>query len=107
MVAAGVPLPQADHAERLARLALRVSLEISDGIEEVFGTPMTFRMGLHTGRLVGGIIGRSTPRFRLVSPRGCSAFCVGASFFVFVACGLAVAPQFLFNFLDPALACSS
>jgi adenylate cyclase len=56
MAAAGVPVPQADHAERLARLAL----EMCRFIEERplnGGQPVQFRIGINSGPLVAGVIG--------------------------------------------------
>jgi guanylate cyclase len=57
MVAAGVPRPQPDHAERLARLALdmRRYLEAKWADGE---PPVQFRIGINSGSVIGGVIGR-------------------------------------------------
>lgn len=57
MVAAGVPRPRADHAQALARLALEM--------REFIGTndfnasrPVDFRIGINSGPVLAGVIGR-------------------------------------------------
>jgi adenylate cyclase len=57
MVAAGVPRPRPDHAAILARLAL----DMRDYIEKLptqAGRRIQFRIGLNSGPVVGGVIGR-------------------------------------------------
>lgn len=57
MVAAGVPRPQPDHAERLARLAL----DMHRYLEAKWAggdPPVQFRMGINSGSVIGGVIGR-------------------------------------------------
>lgn len=56
MVAAGAPTPRADHVEVAARLALAMQAEAARLSAEQ-GTPMLFRIGLHTGPLIAGVIG--------------------------------------------------
>ena len=51
MVAAGVPEPIDDHAERLADLALAIQASPHQGL--------SLRLGLHCGRVVAGVIGKS------------------------------------------------
>jgi adenylate cyclase len=56
MAAAGVPVPQADHAERLARLALEMCRFIEE--RPLSGRqPIQFRIGINSGPLVAGVIG--------------------------------------------------
>ena len=55
MVAAGVPTAQADHALRMAALALRIQEHFSRN--EVRGRRLTFRIGINSGPLTAGIIG--------------------------------------------------
>jgi class 3 adenylate cyclase len=58
MVAAGVPTPRPDHATVLARLALDMLDCVRD--EELLGGqyPIEIRIGLNSGPLLGGVIGR-------------------------------------------------
>ncbi len=58
MVAAGVPVPRPDHAHVLAHLAL----DMLAGLENVparNGRKLTFRIGINSGPMVGGVIGQS------------------------------------------------
>ncbi len=55
MVAAGVPRPRPDHAHALARLAL----EMRDGARTcLFGNDLRLRIGISSGPVVAGVIGR-------------------------------------------------
>lgn len=56
MVAAGVPRPRSDHAHILACLALDIRDRISG--QEFNGRRLTFRIGLNSGPVVAGVIGR-------------------------------------------------
>jgi guanylate cyclase len=56
MVAAGVPEPRADHAHALADLALAMSRHVADN--DVRGHRLVFRMGINSGPVVAGVIGR-------------------------------------------------
>jgi adenylate cyclase len=56
MVAAGVPRPREDHAVALSRLALELQRTLA---ERTFrGRRISFRIGIHSGPVVAGIIGR-------------------------------------------------
>ena len=58
MVAAGVPTPRSDHATVLAQLALDM-LEYVKREEFLGGKhPIEIRIGLNSGSLIGGVIGR-------------------------------------------------
>lgn len=57
MAACGVPLAQPDHARRIAELALRIQ-SIAGRFKSDRGLPVQFRIGLHTGPAIAGIIGR-------------------------------------------------
>jgi adenylate cyclase len=57
MAAAGVPRPQDDHAHRLAHMALDIQDYISSRWSES-SFPISFRIGIHSGSVVGGVIGR-------------------------------------------------
>lgn len=56
MVASGVPRPRTDHAQALAHLAL----EMRDYLEGIMGNGrrVSFRIGINSGPVVGGVIGR-------------------------------------------------
>jgi adenylate cyclase len=56
MVAAGVPHARADHAHVLAELALRIRDHFA--ANEVFGRRLSFRIGINSGPVTAGIIGR-------------------------------------------------
>lgn len=57
MAVSGVPIPSKDHATQIVRLALAMktlSKELTIGDETV-----TFRIGIHSGPVVAGVIGKS------------------------------------------------
>jgi guanylate cyclase len=57
MVAAGVPRPRPDHAHVLALMALDMQRFIPT-LPLVDGKPIQFRIGINSGPVVGGVIGR-------------------------------------------------
>ncbi|HET9237837.1 MAG TPA: adenylate/guanylate cyclase domain-containing protein [Oligoflexus sp.] len=57
MVASGVPDPRTDHAEVMARLALAMLDELRTYNQER-GFQLDIRIGLHSGPVVGGVIGK-------------------------------------------------
>jgi adenylate cyclase len=57
MVAAGVPRPCEDHAHRLAHIALGMQAYTSS-LEHINGKPIHFRIGINSGPVIGGVIGR-------------------------------------------------
>jgi adenylate cyclase len=69
MVAAGVPRPQPDHAQRLARLALDMCRYLEEnwspaGFKDLpqagksSRIPVRFRIGINSGPVIGGVIGK-------------------------------------------------
>ena len=56
MVAAGVPQPRADHAQALTQLALEMQTLVAN--RDFQGRPLRFRIGLNSGPLIAGVIGR-------------------------------------------------
>jgi adenylate cyclase len=61
MVAAGVPRPQPDHAERLAYLALDMRRYLLDRLADSgqsTNLPVQFRIGINSGPVIGGVIGK-------------------------------------------------
>lgn len=64
MVAAGVPTPREDHAQAMTAFAL----DLVRGLEKIparHGKRMSFRVGIHTGPLVAGVIGESKYQYDL------------------------------------------
>ncbi|HET7684919.1 MAG TPA: adenylate/guanylate cyclase domain-containing protein [Candidatus Limnocylindria bacterium] len=57
MVAAGVPAPRPDHAHALARLGLEM-LAVARRHRRDDGTPLELRIGINSGPVVAGVIGR-------------------------------------------------
>jgi class 3 adenylate cyclase/putative methionine-R-sulfoxide reductase with GAF domain len=56
MVVAGLPSPRADHRQIMATMALQM-LEGIRRLNQVLGTSLNVRIGLHSGPVVAGIIG--------------------------------------------------
>ena len=57
MAAGGIPLPRPDHAEAIADLALDMMTEI-DKFNRAYNTSIQLRIGISTGSVVAGVIGR-------------------------------------------------
>ena len=56
MVAGGIPVTRADHAEAIAAMALDMQTVISQ-FELRSGTPFQLRIGINTGPVIAGVIG--------------------------------------------------
>ena len=56
MVAAGVPRARSDHAIAIVQLALDMQAEV--GVREFGGHRLVFRIGINSGPVVAGVIGR-------------------------------------------------
>ncbi len=71
MVVAGCPEPVDNHAEKAAMMALAMMETIKllkQERSDLFGIPMNeieIRIGLNSGPIVAGVIGRVNPRFKL------------------------------------------
>jgi len=57
MAASGVPVPSADHAARAAHLSLDL-IETLDRFNERTASSLQVRIGINTGRIIAGVIGR-------------------------------------------------
>jgi guanylate cyclase len=57
MVAGGLPEPRADHAEAVAEMALAM-LGIVAELAARTGEPLTVRIGIHSGPVIAGVIGK-------------------------------------------------
>jgi adenylate cyclase len=58
MVAGGIPLPRDDHAEAIAEMALAMGREVARCSAET-GLPLEVRIGVDSGPVVAGVIGRA------------------------------------------------
>ena len=58
MVAAGIPLPRKDHAEAIAEMALAMGTEFARLASET-GHALQLRIGIDTGPVIAGVIGRA------------------------------------------------
>lgn len=56
MVASGLPVPRADHAEAIAAMALAMRQEITH-LSQTLNHPLDIRIGIHSGPVVAGVIG--------------------------------------------------
>lgn len=57
MAAAGIPTPRADHVRAVADMALAM-LDVAREATGPDGSPLQLRIGIHTGPVVAGVIGR-------------------------------------------------
>jgi class 3 adenylate cyclase len=58
MAAGGIPVPRADHAEAIAEMALAMGAEV-DRLGAETGLALQVRIGVDTGPVVAGVIGRA------------------------------------------------
>ncbi|NEQ99692.1 MAG: DUF3365 domain-containing protein [Cyanothece sp. SIO2G6] len=56
MVAGGLPDPRPDHTEAIANLALDMAYQLQT-INQTLSSPLSMRIGIHTGPVVAGVIG--------------------------------------------------
>ncbi|MBS1537717.1 MAG: tetratricopeptide repeat protein [Bacteroidetes bacterium] len=58
MVVAGAPVPRADHAEAMAQFALEMLEEMKQFTSISTGGEIQLRIGIHSGEVVAGVIGK-------------------------------------------------
>jgi PAS domain S-box-containing protein len=56
MVAGGIPIPTANHADAIAAMALDM-IDKVDELRLLTGKPLQIRIGIHTGAVIAGVIG--------------------------------------------------
>jgi adenylate cyclase len=57
MIAGGLPAPKADHAEAVAEMAIAM-LKTVEQFHYPSGEPFQIRIGIHTGAVIAGVIGK-------------------------------------------------
>jgi guanylate cyclase len=57
MIASGLPRPREDHSQALARLALDMNAYVAN-LPPVGDRKLAFRMGINSGPVIAGVIGR-------------------------------------------------
>jgi len=65
MVAAGCPDECDDHALRIARMAIDMVRAASGVTSPLDGEPLRIRVGIHSGPVKAGVVGRARPRYCL------------------------------------------
>ncbi|KAL8603728.1 hypothetical protein ACOMHN_024344 [Nucella lapillus] len=63
MAVTGVPEAQEDHAERMADFAMDMLEEACFVISPATGKSLKIRVGMHSGGVVAGVIGKKRPRY--------------------------------------------
>ena len=63
MVVGGLPTADPDHAVKIANFAICVSKAVSSVLSPLDQTPIQLRMGIHTGSVMAGIVGKILQTF--------------------------------------------
>ena len=69
MIVGGMPVWQPDHLERMATLALDIAADVDDN-EAAPRLGVRFRIGIHTGPVVAGVIGTQEVHLRRLGRHG-------------------------------------
>eukprot|EP00043_Microstomoeca_roanoka_P028930 m.20146 g.20146 ORF g.20146 m.20146 type:complete len:871 (-) comp8816_c0_seq1:54-2666(-) len=65
MVVAGLPEACDDHAERLCRFAIDMMAASRQVASPIDGAPLKMRIGMHSGSVMAGVVGKTRPRYCL------------------------------------------
>ncbi len=57
MIAGGLPIPKANHAEAVAEMAIAMQRAVAQ-FRQPSGEPFQLRVGIHTGAVIAGVIGK-------------------------------------------------
>eukprot|EP00049_Salpingoeca_infusionum_P013353 m.248979 g.248979 ORF g.248979 m.248979 type:complete len:968 (+) comp15425_c0_seq2:198-3101(+) len=65
MVASGIPTPNPYQATKLAKFSVKMMEAANSVVSPIDGNRLTLRIGMHTGNIMAGIVGKTRPRYCL------------------------------------------
>lgn len=71
--AAGLPVDDPRHAEKVATFALAVSHCARHVLSPVDGKPLQLRVGIHSGSCASGVVGVTNPRYCVFGDTVCGS----------------------------------